>query len=39
MRQRVLSGSLEPLLHLTKAVGMKAPALIVVGELVTCAAN
>jgi uroporphyrin-III C-methyltransferase/precorrin-2 dehydrogenase/sirohydrochlorin ferrochelatase len=34
-KQRVVSGSLETLPHLAKAAGMKSPALIVVGEVVT----
>jgi uroporphyrin-III C-methyltransferase/precorrin-2 dehydrogenase/sirohydrochlorin ferrochelatase len=33
-RQKVVSGSLETLPHLAKAAGMKAPALIVIGEVV-----
>jgi uroporphyrin-III C-methyltransferase/precorrin-2 dehydrogenase/sirohydrochlorin ferrochelatase len=33
-KQKVVSGSLETLPHLAKAAGMKAPALIVVGEVV-----
>jgi uroporphyrin-III C-methyltransferase/precorrin-2 dehydrogenase/sirohydrochlorin ferrochelatase len=32
--QKVVSGSLEMLPHLVKAAGMKAPALIVIGEVV-----
>jgi uroporphyrin-III C-methyltransferase/precorrin-2 dehydrogenase/sirohydrochlorin ferrochelatase len=32
--QRVVSGSLETLPHLARAAGMKAPALIVIGEVV-----
>jgi uroporphyrin-III C-methyltransferase/precorrin-2 dehydrogenase/sirohydrochlorin ferrochelatase len=33
-KQKVVSGSLETLPHLAKAAGMKAPALIVIGEVV-----
>ena len=33
-KQRVVSGSLETLPHLAKAAGMRAPAVIVIGEVV-----
>jgi uroporphyrin-III C-methyltransferase/precorrin-2 dehydrogenase/sirohydrochlorin ferrochelatase len=33
-KQKVVSGSLETLPHLSKAAGMHAPALIVIGEVV-----
>ena len=33
-KQKVVSGSLETLPHLSRAAGMRAPALIVIGEVV-----